>query len=52
ARKVAKPTVYDWSAVKRIFRYLKGTIDFCLHFTRNPDGELEGLRVYADADYA
>lgn len=37
-----------WKAVKRIFRYLKGTIDYKLTFTNEGDSELVG---YSDADW-
>ena len=37
-----------WTAVKRIMRYLKGTIDYKMGY-RFPGGELSG---YTDADWA
>ena len=36
-----------WTAVKRILRYLKGTIDICLTYKNYNDG----LVGYADADW-
>lgn len=39
-----------WTAVKRIFRYLKGTIDKRLSFKRNVNGKLE-LIGYCDSDH-
>lgn len=38
-----------WEAVKRVLRYLKGTIDFRLTFQPNIDDEMIG---YCDADWA
>lgn len=38
-----------WKAVKRILRYLKGTIDFKLHYNRNGNKNLVG---YTDSDWA
>lgn len=38
-----------WSAVKRIFRYLRGTIDFKLTYKRSKNSD---LHAYCDADWA
>lgn len=38
-----------WKAVKRVLRYLKGTIDWKLTFHSNPKSEMFG---YCDADWA
>ncbi|KFM56508.1 Copia protein, partial [Stegodyphus mimosarum] len=44
------PRTSDWCAVKRIFKYLKGTVDFgLLYQAKCHPNELE---VYSDADYA
>ena len=43
-------TCYDaghFKAAKRILRYLKGTLDFCLFFSKT----MEGLEGYVDADW-
>uniref|UniRef100_A0ABD2WT57 Integrase catalytic domain-containing protein n=1 Tax=Trichogramma kaykai TaxID=54128 RepID=A0ABD2WT57_9HYME len=48
ARALSSPTHQDWIAVKRIFRYIKGTIDFGLCYTSST----KGLCAYTDADYA
>ncbi|XP_046841894.1 secreted RxLR effector protein 161-like [Xenia sp. Carnegie-2017] len=40
--------VYTWTAVKRIFRYLKGTFDYGLHYT--PETSLDCVR-FSDADW-
>src|SRR5579871_6642951 len=50
SRYMQKPGKIYWLAVKRILRYLKGTVDYGLVFEkRNRDICLE---VYCDADYA
>ncbi|KAK2577894.1 hypothetical protein KPH14_012634 [Odynerus spinipes] len=38
-----------WNAVKRIFRYLKGTLDYKLSFKKNAEHNIVG---YNDADWA
>ena len=43
------PSDAHWTAVKRIFRYLKGTTSYGISFTKGKDLKLLG---YADADYA
>ena len=48
ARSMAEPTILDWLSVKRIFRYLRGTIDFGLNY-KFRSGE---LCAYSDADFA
>ncbi|CAL1672301.1 unnamed protein product [Lasius platythorax] len=43
-----KPKNIHWTAVKRIFRYLKGTADFCLKYSRANKSKLLG---FSDADW-
>ena len=43
------PTEAHLTAVKRIFRYLKGTIDLCIKYERSADNRLVG---FSDADWA
>ena len=43
------PTLQHWTAAKRILRYLKGTIDYGLTFTRSNNFDVQG---YSDADWA
>ena len=45
------PTIQHWNAVIRIFRYLKGTLSYCIRF--GSYGRLE-VRLYrfVDLDYA
>ena len=43
------PTEAHLSAVKRIFRYLKGTINLCIKYERSADNRLVG---FSDADWA
>ena len=45
----SKPCEAHLTAVKRIFRYLKGTAEFGLKFMKSDGGELVG---YSDADWA
>ncbi|GKC67856.1 retrovirus-related pol polyprotein from transposon TNT 1-94 [Tanacetum coccineum] len=49
ARYPAKPTEKHLHAVKRIFRYLKGTIDMSLWYSKDSSNT---LTAYADADHA
>ena len=49
ARFASKPTKQHWTAVKRIFRYLNGTISLGLLYSK--DKERECTR-YSDADWA
>jgi hypothetical protein len=44
----SNPTIHHWKAVKRIFRYLKGTISHGIEYER--DGK--ALVGYSDADWA
>ncbi|OAE36026.1 hypothetical protein AXG93_2535s1020 [Marchantia polymorpha subsp. ruderalis] len=48
AQFMSNPGLTHWKAVKRIFRYLKGTLDFGLVFTRVD--KPSGLTGYSDAD--
>ena len=43
------PTEAHLTAVKRIFRYLNGTIDLCIKYERSADNRLVG---FSDADWA
>ena len=45
----SKPSEEHFTAVKRIFRYLRGTSDLTLRYQRQEDGSLVG---YSDADWA
>lgn len=49
SRKVSKPTKMDWNAVKRVIRYLKGTINKKLKLSARTSHKLTG---YVDADWA
>ncbi|GJW56403.1 retrovirus-related pol polyprotein from transposon TNT 1-94 [Tanacetum coccineum] len=46
---LAKPTEMHLTAIKRIFRYLKGTIHMGLWYPKDSGFE---LKAFADADYA
>ena len=49
ARFCSHPTREHWTALKRILRYLKGTLNYGLMFSRNADGTLLG---FSDSDWA
>ena len=49
ARFMEAPTVLHQQAVKRVFRYLKGTAELRIFYKR---GEEESLLAYSDSDYA
>nr|GFB25912.1 copia protein [Tanacetum cinerariifolium] len=49
ARNQAKPTEKHLKEVKRIFRYLQGTVNMGLWYSKDSDFELTG---FSDADYA
>ena len=49
ARFSAKPTKQHWTALKRIMRYLKGTIDFGILYRSQGTKECVG---FSDADWA
>lgn len=50
SRVLDKPKVSDWSAVKRIFKYLQGTKDYGIKF--HPRWKPGQLEAYSDASYA
>lgn len=47
ARALSNPTYYDWNRVKRIFRYLKGSVDLCLVYRKGGH-----KLMYSDSSYA
>ena len=47
ARKSKNPNMEDWHNVIKIFKYLKGTINYALNFTRDSN-----IQAFTDADYA
>ncbi len=49
ARFCAKPTKEHWTGVKRILRYLRGTVNFGLPYTQQASSDCTG---YSDADWA
>ena len=48
---MSEPMEEHWKAVKRILRYLKGTIDYGLSLKSAPHGELYTLEAFCDADW-
>ena len=47
AQRMNRPTDGDWTALKRVLRYLKGTIDFGLFLPESAD---LSLRAFSDSD--
>ena len=47
---MSHPLESHWVAVKRILRYLKGTINFGLHLTPCSPRQAPALQVFCDAD--
>ena len=45
---MANPGKKHWKAIQRIFRYLRGTTNVCLHFRRTRDG----IIGFVDSDFA
>lgn len=50
AQKLDKPTKADWTSVKRIFKYLRGTAELGLLY--KAERESKALEIYTDADFA
>ena len=51
SRFISSPTTTHLTAAKRLLRYLRGTMDYCLKFEDNGLPDLE-LTVYADSNWA
>jgi len=49
---MSQPLESHWVAVKRILRYLKGTINFVLKLSHAPIHQPLPLQVFCDADWA
>ncbi|CAJ2642451.1 unnamed protein product [Trifolium pratense] len=49
---MAHPLESHWKAVKRILRYLKGTLNYGLLLQPSPSSPPFSLRAYSDADWA
>ena len=48
ARHSSQPTIRHWNGIKRVFRYLQGTLDTGLYFPKTTNNL---LTKYVDADY-
>ncbi|XP_053235887.1 uncharacterized protein LOC128409424 [Podarcis raffonei] len=48
SQRVSKPSTADWCALKRLIRYLKGTLNVCLKISSTQDEKLE---VFFDVDW-
>ena len=46
---LSQPTDVHWEAVKRILRYIKGTLSMGLRIRKSPS---TGVSVFTDADWA
>ena len=46
-----QPGTEHWAGIKRVFRYIKGTVDFGLKFVASDKGNFS-LEGFADADWA
>uniref|UniRef100_A0A6N2M2Z6 Reverse transcriptase Ty1/copia-type domain-containing protein n=1 Tax=Salix viminalis TaxID=40686 RepID=A0A6N2M2Z6_SALVM len=49
SRFMARPIELHLHAAKRVLRYLKGTVNYCIHYKKGGD---DGLFVFTDSDYA
>jgi histone deacetylase 1/2 len=49
---MSHPLEAHWTAVKRILRYLKGTLDYGLQFNSLPPSQLPSIKAFCDADWA
>lgn len=49
SRQVSAPTTFDWSSIKRIFRYIRDKEDGYLCYSKQAN---EGLLAYCDSDFA
>jgi len=47
SRYISNPSREHWTALERVFRYLRGTIGYCLTYTGYPDV----MKSYSDAKY-
>ena len=52
AQFTSAPKLKHWTAVKRIFRYLKGTKNYKLTYGGSDELSNEELNIYCDADWA
>lgn len=46
---MSSPTIDHWQGIKRTLRYLKGTINYCLHIKQSTDLDIAG---FSNADWA
>ena len=50
SQKLSNPSEGDFTMLKHVFRYILGTLDYCLSFTKSSNG-LQ-LAAYSDSDWA
>jgi hypothetical protein len=51
ARFSQNPGLPHWAALKRLLRYIKGTLDYCIHYAPDLAGKGELFTAYCDADH-
>ena len=52
ARFMSQPTDLHWQALKRILRYLKGSVDRCITYATTSKQEVPSVVTFSDADFA
>ena len=52
AQYTSAPKAKHWTAIKRIFRYLKGTRQYKLTYGGSPELLHDKINIYCDADWA
>ena len=48
---MSNPVQEHWKGIKRVFRYIKGTLNHCLEFVSSKTNKID-LSAYTDADWA
>lgn len=49
SRFMSKPGELHWEAIKWLLRYLKGTMNLQIHYTKSKEFSIQG---FSDSDYA
>ena len=48
---MAEPGITHWNALKHVLRYIKGTLDYGITYSGNPEASLQPM-IYSDSSYA